>query len=482
MKQNKFRVPLLFTAAFVLIFATACHTAQKMSKPSADDQFAAGPPPDGTPPGPPPNGMPPGPPPGGKKPNGMPPGGGMGQKFDVSTILATLSVKEGTQSKSNETITAANTNQSAVVTFGNAVLMLDRNTISTTGRSSSSDNSSFQGLNAIVLSRDQSKINMSGNKLTSSGAGANAVFAYGKSVISSERDVINCTGPYAHGLMASGGGTIVASDVNVHTEGANSGAVATDRGSGIITVNRGKISTTGMDSPALYSTGKITVSDAELSATGAEMAVIEGSNSIALKRSNMSSTKPDKWGVMIYQSFSGDAEGVDGNFSMEDGSLSYTDAKGPLFFVTNSVANIHLKNVEITAPSGILLKATTGRWGHKGSNGGRANLTVESQTLNGSLVADSLSTVSLSLLGNSVFTGSINADGQAHKASLNLDGTSSWTLAADSYVNVLNADISGDAVMNIIGNGHTVYYKQAENKRLDGKTYTLKQGGTLKPE
>jgi len=258
--------------------------------------------------------------------------------------------------------------------------------------------------------------------------------------------------------------------------------VATDRGSGTITVNGGKISTTGVDSPDIYSTGKITVSDAELTTTGAEMAVIEGSNSIVLKRSNMSSATPNKWGVMIYQSFSGDAEGVDGNFRMEDGALAYNDTKGPLFFVTNSVANIHLKRVDVTAGSGILLKATSSRWGHKGSNGGKANLSVESQTLNGSLMADSLSTISLSLLNSSVFSGSINADRRAQKASLNLDGTSSWTLTADSYVTALNIDISGDAVMNVIGNGHTVYYKLSENRRLEGKTYKLKQGGFLKPE
>jgi len=44
--------------------------------------------------------------------------------------------------------------------------------------------------------------------------------------------------------------------------------------------------------------------------------VIEGSNSITLDDVDLSSTYEDKWGVMIYQSFSGDAEGGEGTFTL----------------------------------------------------------------------------------------------------------------------------------------------------------------------
>ncbi len=58
-------------------------------------------------------------------------------------------------------------------------------------------------------------------------------------------------------------------------------------------------------------------------------------------------------------------------------------------------------------------------------------------------------------------------------------------MTADSTLTGLSdtTGISGTSVSNIVGNGHTVTYDSglAANKALDGKTYTLKGGGTLKP-
>jgi hypothetical protein len=90
---------------------------------------------------------------------------------------------------------------------------------------------------------------------------------------------------------------------------------------------------------------------------GSEVAVIEGSNTVNLIDSNATSSVAGKWGVMIYQSFSGDAQGSDGIFTMTGGSLAYTDDNAPLFYVTNTTGNITLKGVQVNAASGILVKA-----------------------------------------------------------------------------------------------------------------------------
>jgi hypothetical protein len=49
-------------------------------------------------------------------------------------------------------------------------------------------------------------------------------------------------------------------------------------------------------------------------------------------------------------------------------------------------------------------------------------------------------------------------------------------------VSTLVANISDTAVANIIGNGYTLFYKTSENRVLEGKTFALKNGGSLKPE
>ena len=79
----------------------------------------------------------------------------------------------------------------------------------------------------------------------------------------------------------------------------------------------------------------------------------------------------EKWGVMIYQSMSGDAQGTKGTYTMTGGSLAYTPSSGPLFYVTNSTGVITLKGVTVSSGSGILVKASAGDWGNSGSNGRR---------------------------------------------------------------------------------------------------------------
>ncbi len=187
---------------------------------------------------------------------------------------------------------------------------------------------------------------------------------------------------------------------------------------------------------------------------------------------------------MIYQSMSGDAQGVQGVFTMAGGSLANTATTGPLFYVTNSTGIITLTNVSVTAASGTLLKAAAGNWGTSGSNGGTADLTASGQTLTGNLVADSISSITAALKNSSALNGSIDADNTAKAVNLTLDSSSTWTVTADSHLTCLSdaGGISGTAVTNITGNGHTVYYSQSACSGLGGATYTLSGGGYLQPE
>ncbi len=276
----------------------------------------------------------------------------------------------GVQTKAKQTYSATNTDESAVyVTKGGALTLTDA-TITTSGNSSSTDNSSFHGLNAAVLANKASSINLANSVVNTSGSGANGVFAEGEgSAITLSNVKITATGGNAHAVMATNGGYMTLDNVDMSTAGPSSGAIATDRGGGTIVAAGGNITTSGGNSPGIYSTGNIMVANAAITATGAEAAVIEGSNTISLTNTALTSSKEDKWGVMIYRSFSGDAEGQKGIFSMTGGSLAYTAANGPLFYVTNSTGVITLKGVNVTATSGTLIKAVTGSWNAGGPGG-----------------------------------------------------------------------------------------------------------------
>ncbi len=486
-KNGYFSVCLLIGAGMCLC---ACKTQKNESgrmmaeaasgaAMQANDEFPMQ---QGRPDGPPPGGM--GMPPSGGMPpggNGMPPGGGPGNReFDEGLIQAAVMVTEGEIARQGEEIRATGENESAVAARNGSKVELRENAITTSGNTTSQDHSSFQGLNAGVLGRDDSEIRMSGNRITTTGLGANAIFAYGKSVIYSDSDVINCIGDGGHGIMCSGGGTIHAVNVDITTSGKNSAPVATDRGSGIITVDGGRIVSHGQDSPGLYSTGQLTLTGVDILSDGSEVAVIEGSNQIILDSCRLTCSYPRKWGIMIYQSFSGDAEGADGEFEATRSAIHVNGEDSPLFFVTNSTAYITLEDNDVQCASGILLNAAASRWGHQGENGGTAVITARRQTLEGDLLADADSRIQLHLTDGSVLKGTVNPDASAKAAEVRVDGDSRWELSQDAYVSVIEASIADGSVANISGNGHNLYYDPAKNPSLEGKSYSLSGGGELK--
>ena len=66
--------------------------------------------------------------------------------------------------------------------------------------------------------------------------------------------------------------------------------------------------------------------------------------------------------IMIYQSFSGDADSGNSHFTMNDGSL--TIKQGHLFHVTNTNAIISLNNVKLVNedPAKVLLSVCADGW------------------------------------------------------------------------------------------------------------------------
>jgi hypothetical protein len=242
------------------------------------------------------------------------------------------------------------------------VLTLNNATVSTSGNTSSQDNSSFYGQNAGVLAAGGGTIHMAAGTITTTGAGANGAFATGTgSTVTLSRTKIDATGNGGHAVMATQGGSMTLSNVKMTTAGKNSGAIATDRGGGTIRVTGGSVVTSGQDSPAVYSTGAITVTGATLTATGSEAAVIEGANSVTLNDCVTTSSMANKWGALIYQSFSGDAQGSRGVFTVTGGSLKDSASASPLFYVTNTKAVITLKSVDVSAASGILINAASAK-------------------------------------------------------------------------------------------------------------------------
>jgi len=418
-------------------------------------------------------------PPNGKLPPGPPPDGKFGDmpaaQSDGSDLKAAKIVEGSKLSLSGQKFATSNTDENVLLVRKNGTLNLTDSELTKTGDSSSADASNFTGQNAIILTNNSTTV-LENLTLNSDADGSNAIFATGENAHVKARHIkIHTKNNSSRGLDATYGGTISAEDVDITTEGAHCGALATDRGEGNVIVNHAKIHTSGEGSPCIYSTGNIQLTNGEGVATGSEIAVVEGKNAITLQDVNL--TGHVKHGIMLYQSFSGDANVGVAEFTAKDSVLN-NNSTGPMFYITNTTAKATLENTNLNQSGDILVKVTSDRWGSNGKNGGDFTLNTRNQKLNGQILANNISKVTLNLGANSTFNGTINNDNQADAAGINLTKSANWQLTADAYVTTITDEQSDFS--NILSNKHNIYYDKSSNPSLKGQTINLPGGGKLK--
>ncbi|MBQ6407037.1 MAG: hypothetical protein IJJ64_03265 [Butyrivibrio sp.] len=417
----------------------------------------------------------------GEKPDGAPegPGGGFGgggmSSADIDYTGATTITSADSQD--GETYSSSTADESALLISTSEEVTISNPTVSKSGDSDGGDNCNFYGLNAAVLVKDGSTTTITGGTITSDADGANGVFSYGgnggqngsggdgTTVYISDTE-ITTTGNGSGGIMTTGGGITNAKNLTVTTSGQSSAAIRTDRGGGTVVVDGGTYTTNGLGSPSIYSTADITVSNATLVSNLSEAVCIEGMNSIKLTDCDMTANNTQMNGnatfldsIMIYQSMSGDADSGTSTFDMESGSL--TSKNGHVFHVTNTNAVINLSSVKIINEDSdnILLSVCDDGWSGADNI---ATVNATSQTLEGTILVGSNSTLTLNLSDGSDFTGSIsgeitNAKGdtvstEVGEVNVSIDDSSTWTLTADTYISSFEGDVS-----NIISNGYTLY-------------------------
>ena len=416
------------------------------------------------------NGAPPDAPPGGF---GGGPGGSSSADIDYTAAVEISSAE--TQENQSYASTAAD--ESALLISTSGEVTVTNPTVSKTGDSDGGDNCNFYGLNAAVLVKDGATVTITGGTITSDASGANGVFCYGGNggqngasgdgtTLIIRGTTITTTGSGSGGIMTTGGGVTYAYDLTVETSGQSSAPIRTDRGGGTVVVDGGTYTSNGLGSPAIYSTADITVSNATLVSNLSEGVCIEGKNSITLENCDLSANNTKRNGnakfldtIMIYQSMSGDADSGTSAFTMTGGTL--TSRSGHVFHVTNTNAVITLSGVKIVNEDAenILLSVCDDGWSGAGNT---ATLKAIGQTLSGTILVGGNSTLTLELTEGSDFTGCVsgsitNAAGETVSTevgtvNVTLDGSSTWTLTADTYI----SSFTGDAA-NVISNGYTLY-------------------------
>ena len=381
-------------------------------------------------------------------------GGSSSPTFSGATVISKSVTKSGTKYSSSTG------SQNALLASG-GTSTLKSITVNKSGNSSD-ENSDFYGTNAAVLAYNGATLNISDATISTSGTHANAVFAYGEGVINISDSTIKTTANNSGAVMVTGGGTLTATNVTAETDGNSSAPIRSDRGGGTLNVNGGSYTANGQGSPAIYSTADITVNGATLNSTSAEGVVIEGKNSVTLNNTTLTDNNVTLNGnsetyknIFIYQSMSGDADEGVGSFTASDSAI--TTNNGDSFFVTNTTAVINLTNNEIVNndKSGAFLRIQSGKWGNSGSNGGIVTLNADNQVIDGDIIVDNISALTISLTNGSTYSGVINSSNSAKSVTLKLDSSSTLTLEGDCYITGLENEVSDNSNINL--NGHTLY-------------------------
>ena len=344
--------------------------------------------------------------------------------------------------------------------------------ITKTGSGSGGDNSSFYGNNSSIYcgaassSNYQSTTAASGAKIvinnctvTSSAQGANAVIATNGATVEIDGITIVNNNSVSRGLHATYGGIINASNVDITTNEATSSTIATDRGGGTVTVTGGTATANGSKSAVIYSTGVMSATSLVGTSAKGEIAVIEGDNSISMTNCTMTSGSSER-GLLMMQSGSGDASGVNPVMTITGTSLTMTDSSAPLLEVATCVtATCTLDNCTVTVPSGILMYVMAdSQWSTSGAVG---NLILANGTYDGIVKYDSGYTANVTVNEGTVWnlTGNATVSKLVNNGTINKNG---YTLTYSS--------LSGSGTIN-----ETTGIEEVRSRVSDGRgeIYTL---------
>ena len=420
------------------------------------------------------------------------PGGGGGantQSYDYSgTLSGTLTADGKETADENQTRTAGDADTNAALVKSGGTLTIKNDTLEKHGSDTNGDTCNFYGVNSVLLAvGENSKARVTGTKLTAGGTGSNGVFATDKGTVYINDSTIATAADNSRGLDATYGGTIVANRLGIDTQGNHCAAAATDRGGGNVSVTNSTLNTKGSGSPILYSTGTIEVDGVTGTAEGSQIAGMEGLNTIRIAHSNLTSkatkataSDPVANGVIIYQSTSGDAETSAGNtarFEVSDSTLSSAISEGSMFYVTNTKANVILKNtvLDFDADKAGLLTAAgndSNNWGTAGQNGAILTFTAIGETLKGNINVDTISTANIFLTEGTTYTGATaitQANGTAadKPITVNIDSNSTWVVTDNSAVTDLNVAAGGKIVDS---DGSTVTVKKGDQTLVQGNS------------
>ena len=348
----------------------------------------------------------------------------------------------------------------------------------TAGASTINNGSKRNGVNAVALAFSGSQLSMYNCNIVSHVASADAIAAVGNgSVVVADEPNITTSRDNAACLNVYDGAKATITDARVSTSSLSCPAFLAQRG-GTINVTNATGELRGTDSPIAYSSGNINISGGRILTFNSHIATVNGAGKLYMDEVLYYGYK--YYGFQLY--YNGKDTQNSGTGLLDIKNSTIVIAEGPMFYVTNSSAEVNLEKVKFGfAKNAPLAQIEAGDWGESGNNGGHLTLKATDQKLEGDIEVDAISSVSFEMNDKVSYKGAINS-GKNGVASVVMKNGSSWTVTSDSYLESIEFDIPIEKGIKMINSkGHNIYYDASNeaNAPLQGKSYPLKGGGSL---
>lgn len=362
------------------------------------------------------------------------------------------------------------------------------------GETTAKEDTLKNGLNAAFLAKERTNINIDRGQIISKAPNAPSFFLTENSKATLNNLQIETQKENSPALNVTENSELTAINLNITTKANNSHALNTQNNdNSLITINDSNVVTYGKNASIFYSKAKIEATNITGEAKKASIGIIENRNDLTIKDSNLITyaDEQNEWNKETPAFLIQDKEQTSAYNTATNAKLTISDSfieinensqyyeTAPLFYVTNSNANINITNTELKYGSNILLKLEKN---NITDTGAIVTFTATDEKLIGNVELDEYSQIRLNL-NNSTYEGQMNKDNISKNVDVTFDYHSSWILTGDSYVNTLT--VTKKDLKNvrkyIKSNGYNVYYNTFNNEWLNNKTYRLNGGGKLIP-
>ncbi|KAK1997786.1 hypothetical protein LX36DRAFT_700743 [Colletotrichum falcatum] len=378
-------------------------------------------------------------------------------------------------------------NQTSVLYMSGVTAELIRAQVTKFGAPEDLDRSLGSGYNSAILAGERTSLRFSGRIETHNGS--INLYATGAGTSANlDAPRLYSSGPGAIGLFSVRGAALTVTDFRHCSGGFRSPTLA-----GLNIDSRGGVAhTTGPGSPLIYSLGRTMAHNLTGWADKSPAVIMEGPQYIHLNGTTITSGAIS--GLLF---FDWAIAGEHGTGTLKATSLRLTAREGPAVYLAGCSAEIVLVDARVDNPSGTLLRADTNtisrdlervepqRWSGNPVASNSSLTIVQTDAVSGDIVARGGCTVTVQLLSNSTWEGGADASLVNDRGGLTvrIDETSTWVVTKNSFVRGLSI-IGGDLGRIVDRNNNTtlVYDRSApESAWLQGRTYTLKNGGQLRP-